>query len=226
MSVSVALRKFGRPAILGIAVLLGSGAVFWLVTGAFALTTVEVVGDGVGIIIDQQKLPKNLLLLPTDKLEASLRYAYPLLASVRVTKRYPHTLVIATATRKPIVRIGNFLLDKEGIVVDEKNSSEGLPLLDLPVATMTVGSKLSDPAVVTALGLVAKINPAIAMERIAINDSTSLIAKSATTDILFTQDANAASIATTLQTLFDGFRIKGTLPTRIDLRFDKPVVTF
>jgi cell division septal protein FtsQ len=230
MSASVMFRKFGRPAVLVVAALILSGVVFWVVTSAFTLTRVEVVGDGVGLTIDQKKLPKNLLLLPTDKLQASLIRQYPLLSSIKVTKRYPHTLIIAAVTRKPIARIttafGIFLLDPDGVIVDEKKSSDSLPILDMPVASIAIGSKLSDPAVVTALGLLAIINPAINIERIAINNGTSLVAKTPTTDILITQDANTEAIATTLQTLFEGFRIKGTLPTRIDLRFDKPVVTF
>lgn len=226
MSASIVLRKFGHPALLMIAVLIASGMVFWMVTSAFTLTTVEVVGDGVGMTIDQHMVPKNLLLLRTDKLEASLMVEYPLLSSIKVSKRYPHTLVIAAMTRKPIARISTFFLDRDGFLVDEKKSSDTLPLLDLPVVPIAIGSKLSDPAVVTALGFVAKVHPAITIERIIRNDSTSLIAKTPTTDILFTHNANTEAIAATLQTLLAGFKIKGTLPARIDLRFDKPVVTF
>ena len=54
--------------------------------------------------------------------------------------------------------------------------------------------------------------------------SGSLHAVSATLDIFFTQDAIEQTLAT-LQTLIAGFRIKGTLPKVIDLRFDKPVIT-
>ncbi len=230
MSVMVAIRKFGRPAVLVFVTLIASGVVFWIVTSGFTLTKVEVVGDGVYLAIDSQKLPKNLLLLSTGKLQASLIEQYPLLLKAQVSKRYPHTLVITAVARKPIARIattlGTFFLDPDGVVVDEKKSSDGLPLLDIPVQTITIGSKLSDPAVMTTLGLLQKIHPVVKIENIVMNDSTSLIAKTSTTDILFTHNADTQAIATTLQTLFEGFRIKGTLPTRIDLRFDKPVVIF
>ncbi len=229
MSASVVLRKFGRYVVLGGVVLILSGVVFWVVTHAFTLTTVEVIGDGFVMNIDDQKLSKNLLFLSTDKLQASLSEEYWLLSSIKVSKHYPHTLVISAKTRKPIASMatpfGLLLLDLDGVVVD-KESSVSLPLLEIPVATVAVGSKITDPATVAALGFLAQVDGALPIERITINDSMSLVARTQTTDILFTHNANTVAIADTLQTLFDGFKIKGTLPTRVDLRFDKPVVTF
>lgn len=45
---------------------------------------------------------RNILLLDTDAVAASLRSAFPNLASISVTKEYPHTVRIAAAERIPV----------------------------------------------------------------------------------------------------------------------------
>lgn len=230
MSVAVLLRKFGKPAVLLGCTLLASVAVFWLVTGAFIIETVEVVGEGVVLTMERNKLPKNLLLLSTEKLARGLREAYPLLWAITVTKRYPHTLVISATVRKPLAQIttplGTFIVDVEGVVLGEKTSTGQFPRLNFSVPVVAVGTRIPDPAVASSLQLVANTGSFIDIAEISTNDSSSILAKTVTTDIIIPQGGDIGAIVTTLQTLFSGFRIKGTLPTRVDLRFDKPVVTF
>jgi hypothetical protein len=79
---------------------------------------------------------------------------------------------------------------------------------------------------VTALAFLNGTRDFLPIQTITIEDDSSLRAKSNTMDILFPQDGSMPAILATLQTLLSGFRIKGTLPTLIDLRFNKPMVKF
>ncbi len=56
-------------------------------------------------------------------------------------------------------------------------------------------------------------------------DSASILATMGHTNIFLPQKGDLKVKAGTLQTIVMGFRIKGTLPTVIDLRFEKPIVT-
>lgn len=222
MSASLFIRKFGKVVtILGLAIG-GGGLFFWILTGAFLIRTIEVVGDNVRLAVDPDRMSKNLLLLSTEKLAAELQRDHPLLSSVTVIKRFPNTLVIRATARAPVAYVwsplGLFLVDKEGILLGEKPRDTLLPRLNL-ISTTT-------PQAITALGFLSLTRSLVDIEEVSVYDTGSFIAKGAGTDIIFTQNADVALIIDTLQKLLAGFRIKGTLPLRVDLRFDKPVVSF
>lgn len=204
-------------------------AVFFGINSWFTVRNIKVVGSGIGVFIDEKQFPKHLLFLQTDKIESELRQAYPHLARVEVRKQFPDTLVIHLSAREKIARIfsttGVFGVDNQGYVIDG-GGNEVLPRLLFPIEHLLIGQKTTDPGVSASVAFLNELSSAISIQSIERSDNQSLVAKTDTTDILFPQNGNPVSLAATLQTLINGFRMKGTLPTRIDLRFDKPVVTF
>lgn len=203
--------------------------IFVLIYSLFTLQTIEIVGDGMQISIDTKRFPHNILFIQEKRITDELLKNYPQLASVKVQKRYPHTLVIAPILREGVARlsteIGSFQVDSEGVVLDDTNPDKLLPVLDIPVMRATVGQPIKDEQFLSALKFIYAMKGLMQINVVNILDGASLSVKTSTTEILIPQGGNAVSLAATLQTLLTGFRMKGALPAIIDLRFDKPVIT-
>lgn len=230
MSVKIYLRKFGkRIATVVFTVGLISGVGFVSIT-FFTIQTIEVEGFGMQVIVDQKKLSKNLLFFPATQLRAELLSQNPLLGDIIIRKKFPHTLVIAAVPRTPIARLqtkGRRVdIDKEGIVLRESSPDHPLPILLFDIEPIRIGQHLSDTRVFSSIAILTSLDRITPIDTITSLDNQSLQVKSGRLDIYITQQADMGAIATTLQTLLTGFRIKGALPALIDLRFSKPVVTF
>lgn len=203
--------------------------VFLGINAWFTVRNIKVVGSGIGVAIDEKQFPKHLIFIRTDAIERQLRSVYPHLAQVSVQKQFPDTLVLHLSAREKIARVitpaGNFGIDSQGYIIDG-GEDDTLPRLLFPIEHVLIGEISSDPGVSASVAFLRQLSRAISIKSIERFDTQSLVAKSATTDIIFPQNGDVATVVTTLQTLINGFRMKGTLPTVIDLRFDKPVVRF
>lgn len=223
-------RRFGRAMfgsiLLGLFIFLAYEAS----NRVFALNNIEVVGAGIDIHVDQQRLPQNVLLFPTHTLEQALQQAYPLLARVRVKKKFPHTIRIELSLRDPVVALQTgertVLLDMYGYVVSYDPPQERLPSIHIDAPPATLGAQVSDVRVKGAIDFVVAGKTVVTVDSITEADRSSLRVKSATLDIFIPQQGPVSEKVATLQTLMTGFRIKGVLPAVIDLRFDKPIITF
>lgn len=229
MSVSVYIRKFGRPMVtLGLVIMVTLGVAFGS-TKLLTIQTIEVEGSGIQIAIDQRKIPKNLLFFPSDQIREALLSENPLLGEVIIKKKFPHTLVIMVYGRIPIARLqiqGRSVdLDSEGVVLGESVPGINLPILFFD-ASPRIGEVIRDPQVLTSISIVTACKKITAIDSITALDGLSLWVKSGTLSIYIAQQSDINAKAATLQVLLTGFRIKGRLPTLIDLRFSKPVVTF
>ncbi|MEK7141117.1 MAG: hypothetical protein AAB800_01060 [Patescibacteria group bacterium] len=222
-------RKFGR-----IVVLLVGGAIcvsfFWGINRIFTIRNVEVAGEGIQIEVDSATLPKNLLFFPVGQVTQQVLRDYPLVGMVTIQKKYPNTLRITAVPRKPFVIAGidreTYLLDEQGIVLKQYPLETGLPVIRIAVGGVLPGVKISDQAVLASVNFMRETQNFLPIRDITMNDTSSLRAQSAMMSIMFPQHADIPFLIRTLQTVIAGFRIKGTLPTTVDLRFDKPVVTF
>jgi len=200
------------------------------VTRLFRIQTVEIVGAQFDIGFERQKMSTNLLLFPSEKVREDLLRAYPALSDVHIQKKFPSTLVIRLTMRRAIARAyrGERMVsvDASGVVWESAAGGSMLPLIALPVAPIRDGEKMTDPVFLQAVTFIAAAGEAVEGGIITKEDSQSLRATIGQTDIYFPQNGPLTDKVTTLQTLFVGFRIKGALPKVIDLRFDKPIVTF
>jgi cell division septal protein FtsQ len=221
-------RKFGK---ILLAVLLSSfvSILFYIfITRFFSIQTIEVVGQNIGVIIDKNKIPKNLLFFPTDRIRKEILQSNTLLADIRFQKVYPHTLKIVPVVRAPFARLyadnRMVLVDRTGIVLQDGDDGLPLTLIRVPLKPFRVGVVLNDEKVQFALRVLDFVKPYLTVESITNTDGSSFLVKDSKTDIFITQDKPISETLATLQMLMTGFRIKGTLPTVVDLRFDKPIV--
>ncbi len=228
---AIFFRKFGKIAGYGLLVCLFSGMVYWLCSWLFTIKNIVVVGTNIQVAVDEARLPKSLLLFPTAKFRAELLADNPTLADIQFQKKYPHTLVIIPTLRTAVVRLSliarEVLLDGAGIVLSDADaSSPVLPHIVVPLATARIGETIRDPRILAGISFITGIQNILPIQTIIVEDDLSLRAKSDTLDIVFPQDAPMSVTLATLQTLLSGFRIKGILPTFIDLRFNKPIIKF
>lgn len=224
-------RKFGRLIVAIILAISGSFGLYALTKRVFTIDSIEVVGTQIDVSINEQKINKNLLFFPTENVRLQLLKDNPIIKDVQIRKKFPHTLVIVAYARTPIARLEfpllSVLVDRDGVVLGQASLQDSsLPLLRLDIPQVNPGNMLTDPRLRQSLTFLSSLNEDIHIAYIAELDNQSLRAKADKLDIYFPQNGTIVSKVATLQTLTSGFRIKGILPKVIDLRFDKPVVTF
>lgn len=212
-------------------VLFISLGVYFAVTNIFAIREITVVGGNIQVNVDEKRLPKTLLFFPAAKIRAEILAHNPILADIRFEKKYPHTLVIVPTLRSAaallITPSRRVRIDARGIILaDSDREDTGIPKIYAPLSVLRIGQEVSDRSVRAGLAFLVGIEPTMPVETVSVLDDGVIKAHTGNLDIVFTQSSDEPSLITTLQTLMTGFRIKGTLPTVIDLRFDKPVVTF
>lgn len=228
---SIFLRKFGRAAGYVVLFLLFSAAVYWISVKIFTINNIVVIGNNIRVQVDEEKLPKTLLLFPASKLRTQLLRENPILDDIQFQIKYPHTLVIVPTLRSAVVRLilptRDVVVDAAGYVLaDTDAASMSLPRLVIAIPVVRIGEKISDRRVTAGIAFITGMRSIMPVSEIAVEDESSLRAKSDKLDIIFPQDAPTETLLATLQMLLSGFRIKGTLPTFIDLRFNKPIIKF
>lgn len=225
-----AWRKFGKTIAITSVIFLVSGGSAWAINALFTIRSVEVSGNGITVVVDQTKLPKNLLFFPTATVTQQILKDNPLVGSLLIKRRYPGTLVIAAVPRLPFAVAGyapeTYALDAHGVVLAQYPDPSDLPTILIALPPLTAGDTIAEPRVVAALTFLRETRSLITVSQVRSFDTSSLVAQAEGMRIRFAQNGDVPTLARTLQTLLSGFRIKGTLPNTIDLRFDKPVVTY
>ena len=223
-------RKFGRLVLaIVLTIVLGWG-LYRVSTWMFTIHTIEVVGGQAIVQIDETRISKNLLFFPSETLREDVLSDNPWLFDVRFEKRFPGTLRIVPTRRKPIAILESggraVYVSREGVILSDGDSLARLPRVTITINPFRVGETITDKRVLVALSLIDGLAETIEFTKITYENGGYLQATSGTLDIIVAQDRPSNETIATLQTLLSGFRIKGTLPAVVDLRFDKPVVTF
>jgi len=195
----------------------------------FALRNIEVIGDGIQITIDQTKLEHNLLFVRSEKIRSDLLSANNQIENVTIQKRYPDTLTLTVVLRKAIARITTqtrtVVVDSRGVLLGySRKDSDDLPLIAFGVPDIPDGMTFTDMRVLSGIAIIRDITPVVPISALYINDTSSIRAIYGETSILLPLNPEYGASAATLQTLIARFRMKGSMPTSIDLRFDKPVI--
>ncbi len=202
---------------------------FFLANRVFIIRTIRVTGANIQLEINKKRLPKTLVFFPSAKLRSELLRENPALADLRFEKQYPGTLVVAVRLRESVAALstGNrrVALDETGVVLGDEYGA-GLPVIYATVPLIRTGQRIEDPRITQSLAFLAGMRQILPIASLTVADDGTIRANAAQLTILFTQTTPVPRTLATLQQLIAGFRIKGTLPAVIDVRFDKPIVTF
>lgn len=215
--------------IVAIGILAATMAVIFWIVHAFTITNIIVSGDAARIEVNAKQFVGNILFFNADSAIAQIVEDNPLVKSIEIKKHFPSTLELVVYKRQPIARLKTSSaivgIDGDGVVTDALGE-DSLPVIEIDVPLVRMGQVMKEDAVKQAAAIVSAIQPLVQVRKIERYESASLRVITKETNIFFPQKGDIRKTLDTLQTLISGFRIKGTMPKTIDLRFDKPVVQF
>jgi cell division septal protein FtsQ len=226
---SYIFRKFRKIIIFTFITGIISIFLYILNTRFLVIKYIEVIGSGVAIKVDLNKFPKSLLFFPGQKVASELLTQYPQLDSVKIYPKFPQTLVIDIRLRTPVAIVTSqsrkiaFAVD--GTSLGDATGQSKLTILDFQIKDLNPGDRTNNKQVIIALQIASLFQGKEIVTRISSYDSASIQCNIGKTNIIITQDINPEQAVATLQMLLTRFRMKGTVPALIDLRFDKPVIT-
>lgn len=150
--------------------------------------------------------------------------------SASVQKHFPDTLFIEVIYREPLAVIiaanGQYAVDSEGIILDTSEQID--PRIYLSQSTLVPGNQISQKVVLDSLKIVAKTKDTIVNIKEIIpaqNNSAQLVLDSGT-EVIIDNNINVDNTVSSLQTIVRRFTIEGKSVSKIDYRFEKPVITF
>lgn len=219
---SIVWRRISRYVLTFCFIASVSYGLYFLCSSLFSVRRIEIVGDRIGVQIDEGRMPRNLLFLPAEKIRADLLSAYPQLSDVKISRIFPHTLRLVFDRRSAVARYDSGAIQSsvaaDGMILGPAlPEDENLPLISAP-DTSLFGPILHAILAFRPLGHLEKVT--------VLDDGNSLDIHFSDTDIVISVNSDTGPAADTLQTLLSGFRMKGKVPARIDLRFQKPVLSY
>lgn len=171
----------------------------------------------------------HLLTLDKKEVAGDLRAFSPWIKEVEIMRQYPQTLKLRIKEYEPIAyglkEEKRILLSPEGTVLPDRNE------IVLPLVPVDCEISVSD-GTLTNQGLLRGIEllPTLILETdtlpsrvVCLPDERYQITLPKTI-VEYDKDIESAETSASLQLLFRQFRIEGTWPKRIDLRFDKPLL--
>lgn len=222
------LRKTRIPILKITVALIICLTVYYLLYFGFEIQIIEVEGHNVQLLLDEQKLSKNLLFFPSEKIARELVSESPTIESVIINKKYPHTLHISIKQHQPIAILVSpnqkLLISKNGVVIGDAIATTTLPQLIFNEAIVRPGSFITNEQIKFSLNLITVLPEELIILKVFSYDTNSIRLESENMQIIISQKKEITESMATLQNLISGFRIKGIMPKHIDLRFDKPII--
>lgn len=194
---------------------------------------------------------KNILFISRKKISQQILAQDLLFKEADVLVRLPNTVIFELKKRKPEAAIvlpleveniqasesakpnflttGDFfLVDREGVILSKEKSSD-LPLLLLnSQIEQNIGSKVSQDEAVKGVELIADLRLYLLEPKLARLLSSRTIEVWFKDDVagIFSGKKDLKVQLDSLQLIFSRAKIEGRKIQRVDLRFDKPVVTY
>lgn len=195
----------------------------------FKIKQINIISHGIDVSVNQNKLTQNWLFFDSRQLKSDLISNYPQIYDINIKKVFPDKLEISLISRQAIAIVktnrGEIWVDENGIVLSHTPEFSGnLPRLIFNIDDVPDGSQIDNSKVLSCLKLIKYLNNNLDLGEFSNYENRYFQAKIDKTSILFTQESDMQITAATLQTLINRFRIKGNMPTLIDLRFEKPII--
>lgn len=195
------------------------------------LKTVVIVGDSAKIkglsILNNQ----NLLFIKKGSVIRELLEINPVIKNISVEKRYPNILILQIDERHALVQVKNGIhsvyFDREGIIIENKNVSSVLPIINADKISISEEKK-ADWRIMKAIKIVEDLQRVdINIENISTNDDENnfLVTLTQGEKVIIPYGGESANIAASLQIIIHRFRIEGKFVEKIDFRFEKPTVS-
>lgn len=188
-------------------------------------------------IIGIENLKDNNLLLLSDQIvEENIIQNNPQIKKVTIDKIYPKTLLLKVEVNEASAYLklnkGFAALSDEGkIIYKSENIDQNLPVINyyqqFDFFQLGVGSKLEYKDLTTALFLLLKAqNLNLKIDSIDINGLSMIVFNLKDKKIFLTSEKDRNDQAFELETIVKEFKIEAKDFKTLDLRFEKPIVSF
>ena len=172
---------------------------------------------------------KNMFIIDNEEIVPILLYQNIFIKDINIKKVFPNTLVLNPVWRRPVAQIISsedpFLIDNDGYPARSFSNSEILP--EIFVSKLIYNKNSADWRLVKAISLINNLKKYnLNLSKVAIDDDPSQISAVIDNSIEVFIPLNNDPVVTSasLQTIISRFRIEGKFISKIDLRFDKPIV--
>lgn len=173
-------------------------------------------------------LKQNLLLINTKDLSTKLTEKYTCIGTLKVIKSYPSKLKLEVKTKGPVAKIADspYSLTEDGLIVE--GQSPPLTLFLPSGQNLNLGQILDKKETLFALKLAANIiKTDFIANNIRILDPTTVAAYNQEgAVVLFTTEEDALAQIDSLQLILAKAKIDATKITKLDLRFEKPIIVY
>lgn len=170
----------------------------------------------------------NLLTLNLDFLEKNIIKSNPYYKKVLIQKDFPDTLYIRTEERKPFFTLvadsGKKNVDDEGVFLD--NDMSDLVAVEAKESDFELYNN-RDWRIVKSIDIIREFSKNnLIIDKITMNNKESVFKTyiKPKSEVTFPFTSDIPTIAASLQVIMQRFRIEGKTVTKIDFRFDKPVI--
>ncbi len=224
------ISKYKFPALLLIAI----SVVTYLVFSFTKVKNIQIENEQNCITEGQVKeksqiIGKSIFLVSENKIQEDLKQIN-CASFIKVQKKFPSTIVVIPATKKALVNIADqpFSLTEDGYIIKSADSSN-IPKVYLPQEiAVAENAKAEDPKVIFALTLVKNLLKSdFTPTQVRFVDNADIIIYSqAEATAMFTVNRDAVQQVDSLQSVLSKARIDASKISQIDVRFDKPVVTY
>lgn len=182
------------------------------------------------IASDTQIKGKNLFKVSLQKLEYDIKTKYPCAEVVKAKKKYPNTIEVEISQEEIVVQIANsdLFLTEDGLVV-QLSTDKKYPTMFLPEQIRAyVNSKIDDDRVMYATKLIKSLKKTdfSTMQLRFIENVDIVVYSPGEASAIFTTQKDLDSQVDSLQSVLSKAKIDPSKIDKIDLRFDKPVVSY
>ena len=181
-------------------------------------------------IFDELKNSKNLFFISKRKLENTLKSKYSCIGTLEIKKIFPSKLQVNIAPKEPVVKIEGTSL----MITDDGQVVEGILAKDKPIiflpsdVKVVLGQKISEKTIIFAIQTTSKllksdflpVNVRITgQDDVAIYNQLGQLA-------IFSSKKDKEEQVDSLQQVISKAKIDSAKIAKIDLRFDKPVISY
>lgn len=181
------------------------------------------------IRILEQVRGQNIFLVNKRQLGEKVESSDIKIKEVLIKKEFPGKLLVNIEKRQTLAAIpwgdNFFLVDKEGLLFSQEQQIAGLPILNLGLQNIGVGSRI-DEKEKSILVILEALKGKEEIQSVSVGKEEIQIQLREGSLVLFTFSDEINTKINALQMILKRLRIEGRKPSKIDLRFEKPIVTF
>lgn len=212
------------------------GLFYWL-NDFFTIKKIELIVQDKLIVNGLENFShKNILFIKNEEVVNKIVESNPQLEEIEVEKKFPNILIIKVELSKPLavmkVNTGFFLLSENGKIISKtKMNTSDLPLINyyqkLDYFSFNNGDTLTYKDITFSLIYLKKASSlGLSMITLDINGEHMVALKLKDREVIFSLEKDQLVQVDQFETIIKDFKIQGKNFKKLDLRFEKPIVTF